>query len=85
MNEKYLYLFDIIFFRRVKKPMELLKSEGMWTTESLREYFAHIHSIKPALSKDAEKILSAVFLYHRHNPNRREERTTVRLLDSLIR
>ncbi|KAK0171671.1 hypothetical protein PV328_005094 [Microctonus aethiopoides] len=70
---------------RVKKPMELLKSEGMWTTESLREYFAHIHSIKPSLSKEAEKILSAVFLYHRHNPNRREERTTVRLLDSLIR
>ncbi|XP_044013038.1 DNA helicase MCM9-like isoform X2 [Aphidius gifuensis] len=68
-----------------KKPMDILKSEGLWKDESLREYFSHVHLLNPKLTKPAEKVLSAVFLYHRKNPNRREERTTVRLLDSLIR
>ncbi|XP_066582930.1 DNA helicase MCM9-like [Prorops nasuta] len=67
------------------KPMDFLKSEGIWKEESLREYFAHIHTLKPVLTKFAKKILSATYLYHRSNPDRRAERTTVRLLDSLIR
>ncbi|XP_034939712.1 DNA helicase MCM9-like [Chelonus insularis] len=67
------------------KQMEILKSEGLWNVESLREYFSHIHTLNPELTEDAEKILTAVFLYHRSNPYRKEERTTVRLLDSLIR
>ncbi|XP_043284468.1 DNA helicase MCM9-like isoform X2 [Venturia canescens] len=69
----------------LKKPMDLLKSDGIWKEESLREYLAYVHSIKPVLTREAEKVLSTVFLYHRSNPDRREERTTVRLLDSLVR
>lgn len=51
----------------------------------MREYLAHIHSLQPLLTKEAEMVLRATYLYHRSHPDRREERTTVRLLDSLIR
>ncbi|KZC07133.1 DNA replication licensing factor MCM9 [Dufourea novaeangliae] len=69
----------------LKNHIELLKSEGVWKEESLREYLAHIHSLQPELTKEAELVLRATYLYHRSHPGRREERTTVRLLDSLIR
>lgn len=53
--------------------------------ETLCEYFAHVRTWKPVLTEEAKKILSAAYLYHRSDPYRRPERTTVRLLDSLIR
>ncbi|XP_035717705.1 DNA helicase MCM9-like isoform X1 [Vespa mandarinia] len=65
--------------------IDSVKLEGLWTEESLREYLAHVHTLKPILTLEAEKVLSATYLYHRSNPERRAERTTVRLLDSLIR
>ncbi|XP_019701010.2 DNA helicase MCM9 isoform X2 [Harpegnathos saltator] len=58
---------------------------GLWREESLCEYFAHVRALKPVLTEEAKKILSATYLYHRSNPCKRPERTTVRLLDSLIR
>ena len=51
----------------------------------MREYLAYVHSLQPKLTKEAEMVLRATYLYHRSHPDRREERTTVRLLDSLIR
>lgn len=65
--------------------MDLLKSEEIWKIESLREYFAHVHTLNPPLSEAAEQVLSAVFVHHRGNPNRQGDRTTVRLLESLVR
>ncbi|XP_078053444.1 DNA helicase MCM9 [Augochlora pura] len=65
--------------------IELLRSEGIWKEESLREYLSHVHSLQPELTEEAEQVLRATYLYHRARPGRREERTTVRLLDSLIR
>ncbi|EZA51963.1 DNA replication licensing factor MCM9 [Ooceraea biroi] len=58
---------------------------GLWREETLGEYFAHVRTLKPVLTESAQKILSATYLYHRSDPYRRPERTTVRLLDSLIR
>ncbi|KAL6263429.1 hypothetical protein P5V15_006219 [Pogonomyrmex californicus] len=58
---------------------------GLWSEETLCEYFAHVRALKPELTEEAKKILSATYLYHRSDPYRRSERTTVRLLDSLIR
>jgi len=63
-------------------PLNLM---GLWSEETLCEYFAHVRTFKPALTEEAKKILSATYLYHRSDPNRKPERTTVRLLDSLIR
>ncbi|XP_012538630.1 DNA helicase MCM9 [Monomorium pharaonis] len=63
-------------------PLNLM---GLWSEETLCEYFAHVRTLKPVLTEEAKKILSATYLYHRSDPHRRPERTTVRLLDSLIR
>ncbi|KAK1122278.1 hypothetical protein K0M31_009501 [Melipona bicolor] len=68
-----------------KSHIELLKSENLWKEDILREYLAHVHSLQPKLTKEAEMVLRTTYLYHRSHPDRREERTTVRLLDSLIR
>ncbi|XP_043513790.1 DNA helicase MCM9-like isoform X1 [Frieseomelitta varia] len=68
-----------------KSHIELLRSENLWKEDILREYLAHVHSLQPKLTKEAEMVLRATYLYHRSHPDRREERTTVRLLDSLIR
>lgn len=57
----------------------------MWKEDTLREYFAYIHSLEPELTKEAELILRKIYLHRRADSDRREERTTVRLLDSLIR
>lgn len=65
--------------------MDLLESEGLWKEDTLREYLAHVHTLRPTMTKEAEQVLSTTYLYHRSNPDRRAERTTVRLLDSLIR
>ncbi|XP_015190524.1 PREDICTED: DNA helicase MCM9-like isoform X1 [Polistes dominula] len=67
-----------------KQQMDSVRS-GLWSEQSLREYFTHIHTLKPSLTIEAEKVISATYLYHRSNPSRRSERTTVRLLDSLVR
>ncbi|OAD61088.1 DNA replication licensing factor MCM9 [Eufriesea mexicana] len=68
-----------------KTHIELLKTECLWKEDTLREYLAYVHSLEPKLTKEAEMVLRATYLYHRSHPDRREERTTVRLLDSLIR
>lgn len=73
------------FVRASKTHLDLFKSEGLWKEDSLREYLAHVHVLRPNMTKEAERVLSATYLYHRSNPDRRAERTTVRLLDSLIR
>ncbi|XP_071564040.1 DNA helicase MCM9 isoform X1 [Temnothorax nylanderi] len=62
-----------------------LNLTGLWSEETLCEYFAHVRALKPTLTEDAKKILSATYLHHRSDPYRKPERTTVRLLDSLIR
>lgn len=74
-----------MFHRDSKNHIELLNTEDLWKEDILREYLAYVHSLQPKLTKEAEMVLRATYLYHRSHPDRREERTTVRLLDSLIR
>ncbi|XP_033209022.1 DNA helicase MCM9-like isoform X2 [Belonocnema kinseyi] len=64
--------------------VELQKS-NLWKEDELREYLAHIHSIKPILTPEADQVLQAVFLQHRYDPERRDERKTMRMLESLVR
>lgn len=75
---KYYYRYSETFMG----PLNLM---GLWSEETLSEYFAHVRALKPVLTDEAKKILSATYLHHRSDPYRKPERTTVRLLDSLIR
>lgn len=74
-----------MFHRDSKNHIEFLNTEDLWKEDTLRKYLAYVHSLQPKLTKEAEMVLRATYLYHRSHPDRREERTTVRLLDSLIR
>jgi len=65
--------------------MSLSNLTGLWTEETLCEYFAHVRTLKPTLTENSQKILSATYLYLRSDPHMQPERKTVRLLESLIR
>ena len=75
----------MILYRNATGCISIIKTDGLWDEKTLREYFAHIHNLKPKMTKEAERVLCAAYMYHRHRPDRREERTTVRLMDSLVR
>ncbi|XP_012278485.1 DNA helicase MCM9 isoform X2 [Orussus abietinus] len=63
--------------KTAKSHMDLLKSEGLWKEDSLREYLAYVHMLKPSLTLEAEEILRASYLRQRSHPDRKQERTTV--------
>ncbi|XP_063908869.1 DNA helicase MCM9-like isoform X2 [Zophobas morio] len=56
-----------------------------WTIEILQAYFAVIKKIHPVLTEDSNKILSGYYQIQRRKNCRNKSRTTVRLLDSLVR
>ncbi|XP_043481478.1 DNA helicase MCM9-like [Leptopilina heterotoma] len=58
---------------------------NIWKEDDIREYLAHIHSLKPLMTEEAEKVLQAVFVHYRYDPKRETERKTVRMMESLVR
>ncbi|XP_051163517.1 DNA helicase MCM9-like [Leptopilina boulardi] len=68
-----------------RNSSEGVESTNMWKEDDIREYLAHIHSLNPVMTEEAEKVLEAVFVHHRHDPNRGNERKTVRMMESLMR
>jgi len=61
-------------------------SEAMWPFERLRQYIAHVKStIQPQLTVDAERLLTAYYQAQRRLEGRTVARTTIRMLESLIR
>ena len=57
-----------------------------WTMARLRAYFLHIrHDIEPSLSESAQEILQMYYTIQRRADDRNASRTTVRLLESLVR
>ncbi|CAH1981091.1 unnamed protein product [Acanthoscelides obtectus] len=62
-----------------------LLNNNLWTIEMLQCYITWIKKITPKLSEDSENILSAYYQLQRRLDGRNKARTTVRLLESLIR
>lgn len=61
-------------------------AESMWPFERLRQYIAHVKStIHPQLTEDAERLLTAYYQAQRRFEGRSVARTTIRMLESLIR
>ena len=56
-----------------------------WTFERLRSYFIHIKHLKPVLSDEANQILSQYYFVQRRDGDRNAARTTVRMLESMVR
>ncbi|KAK4881303.1 hypothetical protein RN001_004622 [Aquatica leii] len=61
------------------------KVDGVWPLEMLQQYFIVIKTINPLLSSNADQILAAYYQVQRQASTRNKSRTTVRLLESLIR
>ncbi|KAL4853474.1 putative DNA helicase MCM9 [Chlorella vulgaris] len=60
-------------------------AEG-WSLASLRQYIQWAKAVsRPTISRNAERLLSAYFQLRRQHEGRQASRTTVRLLESLVR
>ncbi|VEN59871.1 unnamed protein product [Callosobruchus maculatus] len=62
-----------------------LLNNNIWTTDMLQSYIARIKRFSPKLSEESETILSAYYQMQRSLDGRNKARTTVRLLESLVR
>ncbi|XP_074028985.1 DNA helicase MCM9 isoform X3 [Leptinotarsa decemlineata] len=62
-----------------------LTDGGLWSLDILQTYFVTIKKLHPKLSKDAEVILGTYYQMQRRIDTRNKARTTVRLLESLVR
>ncbi|NWH77872.1 MCM9 helicase, partial [Piaya cayana] len=61
------------------------KSEKLWSMEKMKTYFCLIRSIHPKLSDESNLILVRYYQMQRQSDCRNAARTTIRLLESLIR
>ncbi|XP_026468484.1 probable DNA helicase MCM9 [Ctenocephalides felis] len=74
----------ILFGEKSDFETSVIDSEK-WTVKMFKSYFEFIQNINPVMTEEAELILSAYYQYKRMSQYRDASRTTVRLLDSLIR
>ncbi|NXX57795.1 MCM9 helicase, partial [Scopus umbretta] len=61
------------------------KSEKLWSMEKMKTYFCLIKSIQPKLSDESNLIFVRYYQMQRQSDCRNAARTTIRLLESLIR
>lgn len=65
---------------------DLCDEKAPWTLKQLRAYFALVKSeLAPELSSDAKKVLSTYYTLQRQADSLNAARTTIRLLESLVR
>ncbi|OXB62214.1 hypothetical protein ASZ78_009812 [Callipepla squamata] len=61
------------------------KSEKLWSMEKMKTYFCLIKRIQPKLSDESNLVLMRYYQMQRQSDCRNAARTTIRLLESLIR
>ncbi|NXA47079.1 MCM9 helicase, partial [Nothocercus julius] len=61
------------------------KSEKLWSMEKMKTYFCLIKSLQPKLSEESHVVLARYYQRQRQSGGRSAARTTIRLLESLIR
>ena len=59
--------------------------KGPWPVAKMRAYIAYVKQFHPEMSLEAQEILNAYYVRQRMTDSVGKARTTVRLLESLIR
>ena len=62
-----------------------MDTSGLWSLDQMQAYFGIIRQINPIVSSEADQVLRAYYRRHRQADCRNAARTTIRLLESLIR
>ena len=76
---------DYLLCDKSSEILNALGQSNLWTLEQMQGYFAVIHQLTPSLSPEADQVLRAYYRAHRQAGSRNAARTTIRLLESLIR
>jgi DNA helicase MCM9 len=77
---------DSRFFETANDVLDDAGLKLEWNTDQLRQYLHHVRvSFRPRLSPASERVLGAYYSMQRSNSERSVARTTVRLLESLVR
>ncbi|XP_051031469.1 DNA helicase MCM9 [Phodopus roborovskii] len=61
------------------------KSENLWSMEKMKTYFCLIRNLQPTLSDVSNQVLLRYYQMQRQSDSRNAARTTIRLLESLVR
>uniref|UniRef100_A0A0E0L9E0 Probable DNA helicase MCM9 n=1 Tax=Oryza punctata TaxID=4537 RepID=A0A0E0L9E0_ORYPU len=87
-NEKWdkIVSYHILAENTEEKKGKTGDPEVMWTLSMLRRYIHYVKQhFKPVLTKEAERVISSYYQRQRQSGTRNAARTTVRMLESLIR
>ncbi|XP_023231500.1 DNA helicase MCM9-like [Centruroides sculpturatus] len=73
------------FILEDKSPLIEPNDEDLWGLEKMKAYFCLIKTLKPKLTDDSNRILQKYYQCQRNTENRNAARTTIRLLESMVR
>lgn len=73
------------FILQGQNPLEEREDTGFWSISRMRSYFLTIKALTPRLTEDAQRVLQEYYRCQRSVAQRDAARTTLRLLESLVR
>ncbi|KAK4021120.1 hypothetical protein OUZ56_003049 [Daphnia magna] len=80
------YAWDQIVARHILNGNDTTSGDtALWSFEMMKSYFGLIKNLRPMLTPDANRVLSKYYYAQRQADDRNAARTTVRMLESMIR
>ncbi|XP_074650251.1 uncharacterized protein LOC141905312 [Tubulanus polymorphus] len=68
-----------------KRPADGVAAKDLWSMDKMKAYFCYIKTVMPAMTDDAARVLQNYYRAQRGADYRNAARTTMRLLESMIR
>lgn len=74
-----------LLYQETNQPVVHARNDNIWSIDQMQTHFLAIRDIHPKLTPKADAIIGSYFKACRMDPMRDQSRTTIRLLDSLVR